>query len=373
MNRREQFSLLESCVRAALAGNKQLLSCNISKAVELVRYGKDDTLRIDMGPEKAIRKVLEPIGVVVTEEKQKKKGRTYKGLVTFFVDPTDGSTQLKNFAMACHDQSSTQKMSDILGVDESVQAWGCVHGMPTSVTGACLAITCVADSRLVGTVIVNYITQEIFTASREGIYRLPIPQDGNLSYREVVSEKKTVDFYPLRGRVHGEYEKLTGMTYAGVGKSGYEMNLASSLILKGEGRCVLVAKSPNGPGRPLFLSSLHFDPIVGFIFSNGEKITEWIHWLSFVIFAKSEDGTQTLNVFEVLPLEIVHLIDGIPLQQGPDHSLFQRSGSRHVLDIKNLLRLAHPHRFRSTLVVAPNDNERIPKMLIGRLRPLQLT
>ena len=59
---------------------------------------------------------------------------------------------------------------------------------------------------------------------------------------------------------------------------------------------------PGGPSRILYLSNIQpKSHRLGFILANGEKISEWIHWLAFARFAKShkDESLPALTVFEV--------------------------------------------------------------------------
>lgn len=379
MTNRERIGLIDLCINAALAGNRKLLECPVSLAVNLAKKGKDDTLIADYGPEQIVVRTLKSglmnSFLVITEERGKilvRKGSGELPFVVIFIDPVDGSKQLKTHGIRAHRNRPRELFSEIIANPYDIKDWELQNGAPASVTGSCLALTCFADGRLVGTVIVNYVTQELFLACSEGIKCVSIPQQHNLCYQAVMSDGRGIAFLPLAARAHGDYDLLTMATYEGKGKPGYEMNLADGLILRGVKRCLLMQKSANGPGRLLYLSSIHHDPIVGFAFGNGEKITEWIHWLSFVVFSEDE-GRPSLQLFQVMPTDIIPVMNGSPMRHNKDESLFQEGyRRRHGVDLNRLLWRKEPHHFRETLMVAPPDNEAVKNMLGEHLRPIEL-
>jgi len=101
---------------------------------------------------------------------------------------------------------------------------------------------------------------------------------------------------------------------------------------------------------------------VGFILSNGEKIGEWMHWLSFVKYAHNKNGGEALQVYEI-SLERPWTKNGMLMSTSPPYSIFCDGEDKQYLDISRLRNFKHPSRFRSMIVVVPYNNERIIHVL----------
>jgi len=115
---------------------------------------------------------------------------------------------------------------------------------------------------------------------------------------------------------------------------------------------------PGGPSRILYLSSLQPRSVpIGFILANGEKIGEWIHWLAFIQFARSQtdESQPALTLYEIFQ-ERPWTKEGVLMSTPPNYSVFREYGSRLYIDTSWLLRMPNPSRLRSTLIVAPFDN-----------------
>ena len=271
---------------------------------------------MDAGPEITICEELgryDAGAVVVTEEigsRGKQVSDTFRPndpqtfRTVFICDPTDRSNQLKEFLNSF---PRNAKIGEILGDTESVKKWEEKFDFPVSITGATSAISCVRRGVPIFAVIVNYITQELIVSCAAGNRILKLP-----NARPKVVDLEYVRLNGTRLTFHG-IDGVKSMrrfvTFLGdAGKAGYEENFAGSGLLgehdmSPEGRQELLHYGkPGGPSRVLYLSSIQSDlKHVGFILANGEKIGEWIHWLPFVQFARSEndDSQPALILYEV--------------------------------------------------------------------------
>lgn len=115
---------------------------------------------------------------------------------------------------------------------------------------------------------------------------------------------------------------------------------------------------PGGPSRALYLSSLQpSESPVGFILANGEKIGEWIHWLSFVQFSRSQsdDSQPALILYEIFQ-DRPWTKEGVLMSTPPNYSIFREYNGKLFIDTSWLLRMPNPSQLRSTLIVASCDN-----------------
>ena len=120
---------------------------------------------------------------------------------------------------------------------------------------------------------------------------------------------------------------------------------------------------PGGPSRVLYLSELQKGHgSIGFIMANGEKIGEWIHWLAFAKFARTQEGGQKLRVFEV-SIERPWTKDGVLMSTSPPYSIFSSDGQETYLDVSRLRNFDMPSRFRSMLVITQSDNDRVVNIM----------
>jgi len=94
---------------------------------------------------------------------------------------------------------------------------------------------------------------------------------------------------------------------------------------------------------------------MGFILANGEKITEWLHWLPHIIFAR-EGQEKMLRLFEISH-ERPLTKEGILMATSPSYSVFQQFDGITAVDVNFLKRIPNPSRYRSTLMVALRGNE----------------
>lgn len=362
-------SHLNAAISAALKAYYDFRQATIEDALRPIpTYGKRDTLGMDAGPEITICGELgryDSGAVVVTEEigsKQALLSDTFRPndpqtfRTVFISDPTDRSSQLKAFL----GQFPREKtISHILGEPDAVAKWEKQFGAPASITGATSAISCIRRGIPIFAVIVNYITKELAVSCAAGNKILKLPD--KLSFAidlEYVQTKGKIISFPGIGENMKSMRKF--VTFLGDGnKIGYRENfLDSGLVSEEQLSEFLHYDKPGGPSRALYLSSLqpHSSPI-GFILANGEKIGEWIHWLSFVQFAlsQSDDSQPALVLYEVFQ-DRPWTKEGILMSTPPSYSVFREYSGKMFIDTSWLLRMPNPSQLRSMLIVAPYDN-----------------
>jgi hypothetical protein len=118
---------------------------------------------------------------------------------------------------------------------------------------------------------------------------------------------------------------------------------------------------PGGPSRPYYLSDLQpGNEPVGFVLANGEKITEFIHWLPLVTFARRriDQAEPALCLFEIFQ-DRPWTRDGILMSTPPAYSVFKQidTDGRMVIDVGKFSSFTNPSQIRSTPILAPSDNQ----------------
>jgi len=371
----------DAAIAALLAANSNLMQTSVKEALGSTVYGKGDTLGLDAIPEIEITSQIgrfDPDAVLVTEEFGKTDTRYWPPHsdpdhqpVIFFCDPTDRSKELGQFLQKYLPSQPSTKVGDLIHQQETKQVWKELASDPLSVTGATSAISCIRQGRIMFSVILNYITQELYIACGAGIFHYQLsaeairrPESVNLS--EVITNGEAIVFPPL-GQLEGAQWDVYKAFVTFLGKTGYLENFRDSMIFiegsssqgDGESSSCLHYARPGGPSRILYLSSFQFSQKpIGFILANGEKIGEWIHWLSFVRFAQ-RNGQLSLILFEIWH-ERPWTKEGILMSTSPAYSIFQpiQPSSEHsLIDVSQLARFPNPSRFRSTLLIAPSDNQ----------------
>jgi len=365
-----EISHLNAAIKAVLMAYYDFRQSMVEEALRPVdAYGKKDTLGMDAGPEITICEQLNRYdsgAVVITEEVGLKSisfNDTFRSSepetfrTVFISDPTDRSNQLKEFLAQFPEDN---KISDILGDPKNIIKWEEKYNSPASITGASSAISCVRRGLPIFAVIINYITQELCVSCAAGNKILKLPNERpDLIDLDYVRKNGQVLLFP---NIDGQ--KMTSMqrfvTFLGdVGKIGYRENFIDSRFMTEEqmGKFLHYGK-PGGPSRALYLSSLQLEEFpIGFILANGEKISEWIHWLSFVRFARSlQDTSQpALILYEVFQ-DRPWTKEGILMSTPPNYSVFREYNGKMYIDTSWLLKMPNPSKLRSTIIVAPYDN-----------------
>ena len=364
-----EIAHMTAALRAILKAYYDFRHSTVGDALQPIdAYGKKDTLGMDAGPEITISEELgryDNGAVVITEEIGTKGAkfndtfnpndpRTFR--TAFICDPTDRSNQLKEFLTQFNQD---KKIGNIFGEETTIQKWEESYGAPASITGSTSAISCVRRGVPIFSVIVNYITQSLIISCAAGnrIMKLPSELPNNLTLQDVLMKGEQIIFPCLDGGVANMKKFVTFL--GDVGKIGYMENFRDSGYMSKEktDKCLHYGK-PGGPSRALYLSSLEPSSVpIGFILSNGEKIGEWIHWLPFVQYARSQsdDSQPALVLYEVFQ-DRPWTKEGVLMSTPPNYSVFREYGGKLYIDTNWLLRMPNPSQLRSTLIVAPFDN-----------------
>lgn len=367
-----EMKYCDVCVGALIAAWRSLMEVSAAEALTMVKYGKSDTLGLDCIPEITISRRLKNFdghAILVTEELDKVVKKRWptdadpiKQPMLFFCDPTDRSDFLKKFIQEISKSNTYGKVGNLMIQPDCVTQWNEMFEKPATITGATSAITCVRKGEIIFSVILNYVTQTIFIAVPKGVYQMTLPnfidpvlESINMDY--VLQYGQSLSFLPSRVACPKSDDYKRFVTF--LGKTGYRENFDDSMIFVEQPDDFLHHTKPGGPARILYLSELQkgFGPI-GFILANGEKISEWIHWLSFAKYAKNKDGGQMLKVFEI-SIDRPWTKDGVLMSTSRPYSIFAADDSHSYLDVSRLRDFDSPSKFRSMLVVTPFDNERI--------------
>lgn len=363
-------SHLNACLGALLKAFYDFVYSTVEDALHPVQvYGKRDTLGMDAGPEITICRALndyDPGAVVITEEAglrvvgsnndtfRPNEPQTFR--TVFICDPTDRSNQLKAFLA---EFPKGMKVGDIFN-DPGIEArWESEFGSPASITGATSAISCIRRGIPIFSVIVNYITRDLVVSCAAGnrIMKLPIDRTGFIDLDYVCKNGEPLLFPSIDGGVESMRRFVTFLGDAG--KIGYMENfLDSGLMTKQQMDEFLHYGKPGGPSRAFYLSSLQPQPTpIGLVLANGEKVGEWIHWLSFVRFARSleDDSQPALILYEVFQ-DRPWTKEGILMSTPPNYSVFREYNGKLFVDTSWLLRMPNPSQLRATLILAPYDN-----------------
>lgn len=362
------------CIGALTSAWRALMESSAAELLVKSKYGKGDTLGLDAIPEIVISKRLNDFdrhSILITEEQDKFAQRRWPAdpspilqPLIFFSDPTDRSKFLKMFFEKVSEGSPTKKIGELLAEKDSVKIWEDIKdaGAPASITGATSSITCVRKGEIIFSVILNYITREIFIACSIGTLWVTLPKFDeahldSIDLEYVRREGKTLNFPPSQLTCPLPDDHKRFVTF--LGKEGYAENFHDSMIFVDEPDKFLHQKEPGGPSRILYLSELQKNfGSIGFILANGEKIGEWIHWLAFAKFVKNEFGKNALSIFEI-SLDRPWTKEGVLMSTSPIYSVFCEGEELTSLDLSRFKYFPLPSRFRSMLLVTPSDNERI--------------
>lgn len=359
-------SYCNAMLTALLDANQSLLETSLDEAVEAsyVKY-KGDTLGLDQVPENAVARALtefDQYAVLLTEEcgeeanpLARRSAVAIRGPRTFFVcDPCDGSAQLSAFLRV--QGNGRSRVADVLKSEASLTAWEEKFAAPVLVTGANAAITCVRRGLPIAAVMLNYVTQTITVACSAGMYTAAVP-DGDVRVGLDDLKEATRLLFPNTHRSRSRWFAA----FMGKPERGYPQNFAMTKLAAGnEARSYLHYDRPGGPSRILYLSDRQpADHAVGFIVANGEKISEWIHWLPFIRYAKREDdrGANALRIFEITQ-EGSNLRDGYLMMPTEPYSIFSNvENDGTVINVDRLGNFANPSKYRATLLVTPATNK----------------
>lgn len=363
------------CINALVGAWRELMEANGAETLRKVRYGKGetgDTLGLDAIPEITISdrlKKFDQHAILITEELDDQARRRWptdsdpiKQPLMFFCDPTDRSLEFEKFLKQITQNDPVAKIGKLMAACDPKKLWEEMFEAPATITGPTTAITCVRKGEVVFSVILGYISNMVHVASDIGVFSYPLkefenPVNEELTLAEVVRKGVRLTFPSSRELGYTPDDCKRFVTF--LGKTGYRENFDDSKLFSEKPDGYLHHMKPPGPPRPLYLSELedNHGP-VGFILANGEKIGEWMHWLTFVKFAKNKDGDQALRAFEI-SLERPWTKNGMLMSTPSAHSIFSQIGEQTYLDISRLRNFDRPSQFRCMLVVIRHDNERI--------------
>ncbi|MFH1207615.1 MAG: hypothetical protein V1668_03340 [Patescibacteria group bacterium] len=363
---------LDVCIGAVIGANRTLMEVTTTEALNKTLYGKGDTLGLDASPEIIINKRLRDYdqhAILVTEELDEQArvrwptdANPERQPLMFFSDPTDRSKMLKMFFEIIGKDQLAMPIGELMKRQDCITLWEDNFEKPATITGATTSITCVRKGSIIFSVILNYITQTIYVATPDGVFFMKLPEytDSGLDLIDlgyIHAHGQILIFPTTRQTCLKPDDCKQFVTF--LGKTGYRDNFRDSMVFVEEPDRFLHHSEPGGPARILYLSDLQrgYGPI-GFIMANGEKIGEWIHWLAFAKFVENHDGGAKLLVYEI-SIERPWVKDRVLMSTPEPYSIFHTEDGVSYIDISQLRNFPRPNRFRSMLVVVPDDNERI--------------
>ncbi len=377
------------CVNALFGSYRQLLQMTCEEALSKTRYGKGDTKGFDASVESGIKRCLSQFNgeeiVLITEETDDVTSRVWpidpnpkQQPKMFFSDPVDRSKYLEQIIILMakkvvsegNDKSledrKNMKVSKLLLRDDIVELWDKHIDAPASITGTTSAITYVNRGRVIFSIILNFITRDIYVACDIGIAKIKIDKDfKNIPLKDpleyIMKEGNRVTFPFSMERSVTDDDLNNFVTF--LGKDMYKEIFVESRIVPGNYEKFIHHDHPGGPSRVLYFSDLQpKESPIGFVLANGEKIGEWMHWLPFVKFAKNSNGNHALKIYEV-SLKCSLFKDDILVSTPPAYSIFNCRDEKDYIDISIMKSHGRPSRFRSMLVVVSWDNPRIGPLM----------
>ncbi len=364
------------CIDALIGAWRELMEVSCAETLRTVRYGKGDTLGLDAIPELTIASRLKEFdshAILITEELDDQAHRRWpkdsdptKQPIMFFCDPTDRSIQLKEFFERISEKNSIAKVRELMKDCDPEKLWEEMFEPPVIITGSTAAITCVREGEIIFSVILNYIASTICVATGIGVHWYKLKNSSNsenekITLTEIFKNGEKLCFHGIGELGYSLDDCQRFVTF--LGKKGYRENFNDSMLFVKNPDDFLHHSRPPGPPRPLYLSEFQnkHGPM-GFILSNGEKISEWMHWLSFVKYTRNENGDYALRVYEI-SLERPWTKNGMLMSTSSAYSLFCEEEGKQYLDISRLRNFKRPSQFRCMMVVVPYDNERIIHVL----------
>jgi hypothetical protein len=386
-------SYLEFAVKAIAKVYGHFLATEVKEILNGVYYGKKDTKGVDAIPEILLKETLEKFSkdaVLITEENDKYALRDLPDStdlsawpLIFISDPTDRSKfilrLLDEMLKQCVLEKSSKKTCEEVTVRQlfknldPFEFWKKVGEDPIKVTGPTTSLSCIDKGQVLFSVLANYITGDMTIACESGVYGVDLnnfSDDTQITLRKVLRKENEITFLSIRSRrkklkkradIFNDFKRF--VTFLGdKNKKGYQENFRDSMIFMGDGQAQKFVhhKQPGGPARILYHSEYYTDKsIIGFIMANGEKITEWIHWLPYVRFVKNSEGSRAFRMFEIFT-DRLWSKGGILMSTPPAYSIFRKkrkNDNSYFLNVHGLRSYDQPSHFRSMIVIAPSDNE----------------
>ena len=357
-------------IKAGLSAYVGIRTTPVAELIGFVKSGKkeNDTLGMDWVAETRIREDVMNYDskiILVTEEAEPKRtdfppyvNRDSRGK-TVICDPIDRSSPMKKLVIELEKLFPGTTISGLPEDFDLIKFWETnIAEAPVKITGGTTALTCLIGGKTLASVVINHIAENIVIAVPAGIYeyslKRPIDEIESIDMKTIVKGKKQVYFPASKDSCPKIADMKKFVAFAK--KSGYPENLRDSLIYFDDFLNHLHHDNPGGPSRTLYLSNFQKGHgSVGSIISNGEKITEWIHWLPVVKYAKDVNGNPALRVFEVA-LEKPHQKGDVLMSCCSTYSIFVQRENESLIDISFLRRFDKSSHYRAMLVVVPSDN-----------------
>jgi hypothetical protein len=344
---RVEKHLLCHCVDALTEVQRAVKQTPAQRLIERSRSGKPDSLYLDVLPENTLQlKLIQDYDrhiVLVTEERGKFNYEVIdEAEVVIFSDPTDRSKQFSQFIQMGIDKEyigPDSLFADLLANPWKSAIWEAVGGLPVQLSGPCCSLTVVKRGEILFTLILNYVSEDITIACKDFIATrmLDDTEWAEGSYR--FSEWRDIRF-------KGPTNEKTYLTY--LGKRYAEYLEKAGLF---DHTFTAIEKEPGGPARILYLSDLN--PVTpGFIFSNGEKIGEWLGWMAFCRYSPD------LVAYSVYP-ETFFAKDDILMTPSPPYSILEASENALRLNYEKMKYFENPSRYREMILVTHRKNHLI--------------
>ncbi len=309
--------------------------------------GKEDTLTFDAKCEIIIVKKLKefmPECAVLTEERII-RGIEYINDLCWILDPVDRSDQLKVFLELAKNGDSTFR--SFLKDPEFHKHKLDPLNNPTG------SITCILKGKILFSLILDFITGEIYAsfdskAKFGNLEDYGTPEDLLLKGEDLLFEKR--EFLGDRNPIK------EGVCY--LGKEVYQELFEALGFKKHHQPANPQYHKPGGPARILFLSNItQYKPL--FILSNGEKISEFIAWISFALASKD------LVIYELTPKGYKNFIRYGVIMAPPKYytalkttpSVESGVPAEVSLDMSKLTNLDIPCNFRSAILITHINND----------------
>jgi len=342
-----EYYLLCECIESLKDVWEGMRATTIDKLREKADSGKKDSLYLDTLPEYIIHNRLEEYDrhiVLVTEEKGKfNYEEINEAEVVVFSDPTDRSKYFQKFLeeFALDKGVRNLKLGRVLDSKETVGKWSEFVGVPAVLSGACCSITVVKRGRVLFSLILNYITQELFVACDELV--------GRHSMRKTMLTHGTCTYSNWAKITFPKPKKKKTTSYVAFLGKNYKERLDESHLL-GESFSPQ-EEEPGGPARILYLSNMSQNP-AGFILANGEKIGEWINWLAFCKYSCE------LVAYSVYP-GTFFAKDDVLMAPSPLYSILEVKDDVLCLNYDKLKYFENPSRYREMILICHKSNNLI--------------
>jgi len=339
--------LLDYCIVALGKVLDAVKNTSVSSLIEVAQSGKQDSLFIDVLPENILNmSLIEDYDnniVLVTEEKG---GFNFEEIsraeLVVFSDPTDRSKPIKNFIQKNIDSNRINHSSlfrELIDSDRIIEEWSEFATFHPRLSGASCSLTVVKRGTILFSLILNYITQEIFVACSEFTGYAHASKVGQSPASHEFKSWTPIKFMDAMRDDYTSYVSFLAKDYR-------EYLINTNLL---DDSFKPLDSDPGGPVRILFLSDLNDRP-TGFVFANGEKIGEWLGWLAYCKYSN-----KNLVAYSVYP-GTTFAKDNIIMTPSPPYSILELRGRDLFLNYDKLRYFENPSRYREMIVIAHKDN-----------------